>query len=227
MIMKYIKSIVAIALLALSVSCEKDPSVTPSRIYTIDATDIIGTNALVGGNVIANGDLEIRKCGICWNTKGMPTVGDSHIEGSLSENHFYVTLSGLTVNTTYYVRAYVVDKNGTYYGDEKTFTTTDELYPDLRTKEATAITTTTAVGGGVVVFAGNPEITERGICWATTQNPSVGDYKKANGAGKGDYICDMTGLTKNTTYYVRAYAYCDKTKKYFYGPQKTFKTKAN
>ena len=39
--MKYIKSILVIALLALSVSCEKDMSVTPSRIYTIDATDII------------------------------------------------------------------------------------------------------------------------------------------------------------------------------------------
>jgi hypothetical protein len=227
MIMKYIKSILVIALLAFCVSCEKDMSVTPSRIYTIDATDIIGTNALVGGNVIANGDLEIRKCGICWNTKGMPTVRDSHIEGSLSENHFYVTLSGLTVNTTYYVRAYVVDKNGTYYGDEKTFTTTDELYPDLRTKDVSAITKTSAVGGGVVVFAGNPEVTERGICWATTQNPSVENSKKSNGAGKGDYLCDITGLTKNTTYYVRAYAYCANTGKYFYGPEKTFRTKAN
>lgn len=225
--MKYIKSILIVAFLALTVSCAKDPEVTSAYIRTIDATEIIGSDAFVGGYVLPNGETEILERGICWNTSGMPTASDMHIAGSLSGEEFWVNLYGLTVKTTYYVRAYVKDKTGTYYGDEKNFTTTDELYPDLRTKDVSAITTTNAIGGGVVVFAGNPEVTERGLCWSTSTNPTVNDKYVANGAGAGDFICDITNLTKDTTYYVKAYAYCAKTDKYFYGPEKTFKTKSN
>ena len=225
--MKYIKSILVIAFLALTVSCAKDPEVASACIRTIDATEIIGSDAFVGGYVLPNGEMEIYERGICYNTTGMPTVSDMHIAGSLSGEEFWVNLYGLTVKTTYYVRAYVKDKTGTYYGDEKNFTTTDELYPKLVTKDVSVITTTSAVGGGVVAFAGNPEITERGLCWSTSANLTVNDHHVANGTGMGDYICDMTNLAKNTTYYVRAYAYCAKTDKYFYGPEKTFKTKSN
>lgn len=222
--MKYIIKILPLFAVLIFVSCAKDPEMSQARIYTCDASDIIGTNATVGGEVITNSNADVYERGICWNTSGMPIVDDNHLAGSLDGNNFSVNISGLAVNTTYYTRVYVIDATGTYYGNEKTFTTTDELYPDIRTKNVSNITKNSAISGGVVVFGGNPVVDERGICWSKTHNPTLDDQYISNGVGVGDYICDITGLQSNTTYYVRAYAKCNETGKVFYAEEKTFKT---
>lgn len=68
--------------------------------------------------------------------------------------------------------------------------------------EATSATAIGTVGAGDAVA-----VTERGICWSTTQNPTIqGDHKKAAEAGAGQFTVNFDGLTANTTYYVRAYA---------------------
>jgi GH43 family beta-xylosidase len=62
---------------------------------------------------------------VVWNTTENPTV-DSYLgktdEGT-GTTAFTSTLSGLHDTTTYYVRAYAVNSNGTVYGGEKSFTT--------------------------------------------------------------------------------------------------------
>ena len=74
------------------------------------------------------------------------------------------------------------------------------------TAEITEITTTSAKSGGTITSDGNAEITDRGICWSMNPNPTTNDVKLSNGSGKGWFISDMTGLSGNTVYYVRAYA---------------------
>ena len=78
--------------------------------------------------------------------------------------------------------------------------------PTVTTSQATSITQTTATGGGNVTSDGNATVTERGICWSTTHNPTTSGSHANNGTGTGSYSVNMTGLTANTTYYVRAYA---------------------
>ena len=65
---------------------------------------------------------------------------------------------------------------------------------------------TTATGGGNVTADGGATIPTRGICWSTSQNPTVDGSHTTDGTGTGSFTSSMTGLAANTTYYVRAYA---------------------
>lgn len=67
------------------------------------------------------------------------------------------------------------------------------------------ITATTAIGAqGSVTSQGN--VIERGFCWNTAANPTISNSHLKCGSGTGDFTADITGLTPNRTYYVRAYA---------------------
>jgi uncharacterized protein (TIGR02145 family) len=50
-------------------------------------------------------------------------------------------------------------------------------------------------------------VTQRGVCWSTSPEPDYYDNHVANGIGLGAYNCQINGLTPNTQYYFRAYAY--------------------
>jgi hypothetical protein len=77
----------------------------------------------------------------------------------------------------------------------------------LTTNAITSILTTTATGGGNITSDGGVAVTERGICWDTSPNPTTSNKKQADaGTGLGSYAEFMTGLTAGTLYYVRAYA---------------------
>jgi len=78
--------------------------------------------------------------------------------------------------------------------------------PVLTTVEASAITTVSAVSGGNVTDDGGAEVTERGVCWGTAVNPTVNGSKTTDGKGTGSFTSNLTGLTSDTKYYVRAYA---------------------
>lgn len=89
--------------------------------------------------------------------------------------------------------------------DSNTSEPTDTL-PTLTSTAVSAITQTTATSGGNVTDAGSSAITARGICWATTQTPTIANSKTTETGTTGSFTSNMTALTANTTYYVRAYA---------------------
>lgn len=78
--------------------------------------------------------------------------------------------------------------------------------PAVTTANITVITATSAVSGGNVTNNGGADVTTRGICWNTSKNPSISSSKTTDGTGNGDFTSNLTGLTPNTTYYIRAYA---------------------
>jgi plastocyanin len=78
--------------------------------------------------------------------------------------------------------------------------------PVLSTTGITAITQTTATGGGTVTSAGGGTVTVRGVAWSTSHNPTTADSKTSDGTGTGAFVSSITGLTAGTTYFVRAYA---------------------
>ena len=82
----------------------------------------------------------------------------------------------------------------------------DSDLPTVTTNTITNITQTTATGGGNVINAGGSTVTARGVCWSTSHNPTVSGNHTTNGTGAGSFTSNITGLTANTTYYVRAYA---------------------
>jgi uncharacterized protein (TIGR02145 family) len=76
----------------------------------------------------------------------------------------------------------------------------------VKTTNVTEITPKTATSGGNVTDDGEYDITYRGVCWNTYQNPTTNNYVTFDGTGTGQFTSSLTGLTPGTTYYVRAYA---------------------
>lgn len=97
------------------------PTVTTSAVTNINATTATGN-----GNITSLGSPNPTAHGVCWNTTGTPLISDSKTDkGSVSvTGAFNTSITGLTANTTYYVRAYATNTEGTSYGTQVSFTTT-------------------------------------------------------------------------------------------------------
>ncbi len=193
-------------ILLMIVSCKKNPTTTIPTLTTTDASAITITNAQSGGIISSDGGATITARGICWGTNTAPTLNDSKTSDGTGTGTFTSSLSALTANTTYYVRAYATNSVGTAYGNTITFKTSPLVLPTLTTTVASAITLTTAASGGNISADGGATITARGVCWSTTQNPTTANSKTSDGTGTGTFTSSLIGLTANTTYYVRAYA---------------------
>lgn len=199
-----------------------NPSNWPN-VTTTDVADITSTTARTGGTITYSGAAEITARGVCWGTTHTPDIDGNHTTDGSGTGSFTSNLTNLSLNTTYFVRAYATNMHGTYYGEEKTFTTNDGSVV-VTTNNVTNVTPTSATcGGTVTVSSGNTfPIKSRGVCWATTHNPTIDNAHTSDGSGVGSFISSITGLTVNTNYYVRAYATNEVGT--FYGEEKNFNT---
>jgi len=78
--------------------------------------------------------------------------------------------------------------------------------PIVSTDNANNIAQTSATSGGNVTSNGGYSVTSRGVCWNISANPSLSDSATIDGTGTGSFTSNLSGLTGNTQYYVRAYA---------------------
>jgi uncharacterized protein (TIGR02145 family) len=67
-------------------------------------------------------------------------------------------------------------------------------------------TITSSTSGGSISSTGGSSVTQRGVCWSISQNPTTANSTTNDGSGTGSFTSNLIGLTANTTYYVRAYA---------------------
>lgn len=59
---------------------------------------------------------------------------------------------------------------------------------------------------GYVHDDGGAEVTERGIVWANTFNPTMGESIEISGSGTGSFTVTLSELIEGTTYFARTYA---------------------
>lgn len=196
------------------ISCGKPPSNTSQSATTIPVVAsttlpgaITATSAISGGSITSDGGLPISARGVCWSTSINPTIANASTVNGTGIGTFSSTLSALSLSTTYYVRAYATNALGTAYGNEVSFTTLATVaLPTISTALVTSISSLTATSGGNIISDGGAPITSRGICWSTSANPTIQNSKTADGTGTGSFTSNITGLTENTFYYLRAYA---------------------
>ena len=110
-------------------------------------------------------------------------------------------------------------------GDETISLTFTLPLPTVTTANVSSITVNSAVAGGEVTTDGGAAVTSRGVCWSTNPTPTIADSHTEDGAGTGSFTSSMTGLSSNTTYYVRAYA--TNSVGTSYGEQMSFSTIAS
>jgi hypothetical protein len=193
--------------LTISNSCKKDEVAGPVPVLTTSAiTNVAYSTANCGGTITSDGGLAVIVKGVCWSIGQTPTIANDKTSDGAGGGTFVSAIKGLSANTTYFVRAYAINNNGTGYGMTLSFTTKQALIPILTTDTVGNITQTSAnCGGNITQDYGSP-VTSRGVCWSTNPTPTLTDSKTTDGSGTGIFSSSITGLTVNTTYYVRSYA---------------------
>ena len=153
-----------------------------------------GFSALPGGHRYNWGFNFICTSGFWWSSSNTALGGyltEAWCRRMNSDYNWFIR-RGNNTNYGFSVRC-VQDKN---YVNILTVTT-DQVHN---------ITTTTASCFGTVAADGGSSVTARGMCWSTSENPTVANSKTTDGTGVGDFTSNLSGLSPNTIYYVRAYA---------------------
>lgn len=190
----------------------------------IDAHNITTTAATSGGEVKLNGTETAIARGVCWSTSENPTIANNKTTDGAGEGTYASSLTNLLPEKVYYLRAYVTSSNGkTYYSTQISFETLSTYTFTVQTTNVSAITGTSANSGGNVTMTGTGAAAARGVCWSTSEEPTVANSKTTNGTGVGNFASTITGLAPSTVYYVRAYV-TSSTGKTIYGNQHTFTT---
>jgi hypothetical protein len=181
--------------------------VTIPAVTTAPVTTITNNSSTSGGTVTNDGGASVTARGVCWSTGNNPTVAGPHTSDGTGTGSFISQIAGLLPNTFYRVRAYASNSAGTAYGNQQTFSTLQNpTLPTVSTAQAMNITATTATSGGTVNSDGGSTVTVRGVCYSTSSNPTLANSHTSDGSGMGTFLSNLTGLTPNTLYYVKAYA---------------------
>jgi uncharacterized protein (TIGR02145 family) len=115
-------SICGVILIGFS-SCKKDKVELPS-IATLAVANVTSNMATSGGTISNDGGALVIQRGVVWSTSPNPTITNNlTIDGS-GKGSFKSNLTSLSINTTYYLRAYAINSSGTAYGNQQIFTAT-------------------------------------------------------------------------------------------------------
>jgi hypothetical protein len=95
---------------------------TLPSVSTNPISSITGVSAISGGSILSDGGSPITEKGVCWSLNPNPTLNDAHTNEGTGSSGFTSNMINLNVNTTYYVRAYASNANGTVYGNTLSFT---------------------------------------------------------------------------------------------------------
>lgn len=181
-----------------------------NAIVTTNApSEVTSSSAMSGGNVTSDGGAEVTGRGVVWSTDHNPTISlDTKTSDGTGVGKFTSAIIGLAPGTTYYVRAYVTNSIGTSYGDEMSFET-QAVKPTVSTN----ILNNDVISelrmpflGGNVISTGGAEVTEKGVVWSTSPNPTVEQNKISGGGGLGEFEVWLSEPSVATRYYIRAYA---------------------
>ncbi len=111
------KTIIFSFIVILIVSCTPvtNSNLVPT-INTTEVTSVTENSAVSGGLVTTDGGSTVTARGVCWSTKVNPTIADSKTTDGAGVGSFNSSITGLAANTSYYVRAYATNAEGTCYG---------------------------------------------------------------------------------------------------------------
>jgi uncharacterized protein (TIGR02145 family) len=176
-------------------------------------TNITGTTATGGGNITSDGGISTLSRGVCWSKSLNPTIEDNKTNDGTGTGIFTSSITGLTANTTYHVRAYATNNEGTAYGTEIIFKTYSGTVTDIdgnvyktvtigtQTWMADNLKTTKYNDGTAIPLIANPTswaiLSTPGYCWydndPTTNKATYGalynSYSVYSTSNGGKNVC--------------------------------------
>jgi hypothetical protein len=190
-----------------------DPSITTNSITQGQNTAQINASLNAG---LPAPSMPLLSYGVIWSTS------NSGIDTSLAtktkvtpptintfpENYTHIATGLAPGGTQYYGRAYAIGLNGVaYYGAILPFVTLNATIPTLATNAVSNIFSYKATSGGNSIDSGGVAISQKGVCWSTSPNPTIALITKTTDGQYGvNFSSLINSLQPSTTYYVRAYA---------------------
>ena len=185
-------------------------------LITSSISNIATTSGNSGGNITTDGGTSVTSRGVCWSTSASPTIANNKTTDGSGIGIFSSNITGLTIGTTYHVRAYATNTSGTTYGNEQVFTTCRNEPTNHATglncgttgNTTIPLTWTDASTGivpdGYLIKASNVSLAD--ITDPIDYN-AVADGLLTKNIAQGDQAWTFTGFTSNTTYYFKIYPY--------------------
>jgi uncharacterized protein (TIGR02145 family) len=170
-----------------------------ATLSTTTVTSITDFGAISGGNITSDGGSSVTVKGVVWSSSNSPNVSlSTKTTDGTGTGTFTSTISGLTANTRYYVRAYATNASGTSYGSVLTFITT--AVPNTVPGAPTGVMAAAGNAQAIVSFIapssnGGSAITG----YTVTSNPAPTGGVPVTWTGTGPSIT-ATGLTNGTPY---------------------------
>jgi hypothetical protein len=177
-------------------------------VVTLTASNVAQFSLTASGSVIRDNGSAVSQRGICWSTNPNPTTAlTTKIVSGSGLGAYSVSITSLTPSTTYYIRAYAINSQGTAYGDQVT-QITGSVPPSVSIYGPVVVTDSSAT-----LLAdnssGSTTVTSRGFSWSLTNSPLPSNTLPTTNTqpgGTGEFRYTLTGLPYGTTYYYRAWA---------------------
>lgn len=147
--------------------------------------------------------------GFCWSLNPEPSVYDSTYsfgQNPSTGRKYRFEVGHLLAGTSYYLRAFARNGRELVYSREVLFSTPEAQLPQISTKAVTAVTAFGFTSGGEITSDGGSTITQAGLCWNTTGNPTVADSVVTGSISTNSFSLSINNLNPYTSYFVRAFA---------------------
>ena len=142
-------------------------------VTTYTPSDVTASTAVSGCSVQVRQGLSLTKIGVCWSTSANPTAADNQLSSEAWNEPFVKTLTGLSPNTTYHVRAFALRGLEYYYGEDKAFTTLADNGGGGSTYVHTITVSANPSNGGTVSGGGTYQYGQTCTIMATQANGYV------------------------------------------------------
>lgn len=180
-----------------------------ASVGSTSVSEIDINSAKLTSSIISVGDPEYTEKGFVYNMQGNPNI--NYNTGKVLSNgsgagQFSARINNLQSNTTYFVKAYVIQNGTAYYGSEVSFKASKQA-PVVATNAASNVMYTSATLNASVTNVGDPAYNRRGFYYGTTSNPTSANSTTVveDGSSFGSYSKNVSGLKDKTTYYYRAF----------------------
>lgn len=190
-------------------------------VSSVTVSSIGVSQATFSARLLKDGNGTVSDCGFCYSTSSNPTTADAKVSYGRATGEFGKTVTGLTENTEYHVRAYAVNELGTAYSEDVAFKTQEVNVPVLSAVTMGTISNTSAEVEATVTSLSNGTLVDAGFVYSLNPYPTIDD--KLLSCGKNTLLkSTIQGLQPETKYYIRAYA--TNQKGTAYGAEKSFTT---
>jgi hypothetical protein len=195
---------ISLIIFHLITSCKKQDI---PIVATAEVTAITPSSATINGKILSFGESEIISRGFIFGITSNTLMDTLLVEGNEIGDYFY-NLTDLIPEQEYNVKAFATNSFGTGYGNTIFFTTGQASLPTITTLDVYNITCTTVTCGGEISDDGGVKISDRGMCWGISENPTKNDFYVSLETEYKINLFSYTikNLEINSPYYLRAYA---------------------